>query len=293
MIIIDDEEIIAAMSYKSNRNWTLPALSLNLQASNSGTGVLAQNKTMYVSYQLANTGTTGFTTALPCQKYAKITNTTNASRDIQFRIEDTNLLPYMRKVEDVSYDGRGFYADTLQVLYQIVDEEDTRPDPDAWTAVNFTTTAITETLNATINPTNYTGGTFALDNQNPTANGFTLTTGTTGTVFSMISQLSLPLQANPEQLQFGDERFFYGNLSTYIGATIYKTIFDIRLNPSYFTSTTNVTRSTDPSTNPPNLRVSEVGIYDSSKNLVMIAKLSQPVALVAGQTIMLELSMDF
>jgi hypothetical protein len=28
IIVIDDEEVIAAMSYKSNRNWTLPAPKL-------------------------------------------------------------------------------------------------------------------------------------------------------------------------------------------------------------------------------------------------------------------------
>jgi hypothetical protein len=295
VITLHDEELVSAMSYKSNRNWTLPALALNLQAPSTGTGILEQNKVMYVTYQLANTGTTGYTTSLPCQKYAKILNSTNASKDIQFRIEDINLLPYMRKVEDSGYDGRGFYANELQIIYQIVDEDHTRPDPDAWSAINFTTTAITETLNATINPTNYTGGAFALDNQNPTANGFSIsnTTASGGSLFSMISDLSLAPQSNPEYLQFGDERFFYGNINTYIGATIYKTIFKISLDYNYFSGTTNSTRSTDMTTNPPNLRVSELAIYDSDKNLVMIGKLSQPVALVAGQTIMIEASMDF
>jgi hypothetical protein len=98
---------------------------------------------------------------------------------------------------------------------------------------------------------------------------------------------------DPTDLQFGDERFFYGNLTTYIGATIYKTIFDIRVNASQFNTTSNPSRSTDAATNPPTIKVSEVGIYDSSKNLVCIGKLSTPVPLTEGNTIMLELSMDF
>ncbi len=36
-----------------------------------------------------------------------------------------------------------------------------------------------------------------------------------------------------------------------------------------------------------------VQIYDSNKNLVVIGKISQPIALVAGETIMIELSIDF
>ena len=99
--------------------------------------------------------------------------------------------------------------------------------------------------------------------------------------------------SSPSNLQFGDERFFYGNLETFIGATIYKTIFDIRVNTSQFNSTSNPTRSTDDSTNPPNIKVSEVGVYDSNQNLVCIGKLSKPVALIAGNTIMLELAIDF
>ena len=97
----------------------------------------------------------------------------------------------------------------------------------------------------------------------------------------------------PTYLQFGDERFFYGNLETFIGATIFKTIFDVRINSSEFDTTSNPTRSTNPATNPPNIKVTEVGIYDSASNLVCIGKLSQPVALTPGNTIILELSMDF
>jgi hypothetical protein len=113
------------------------------------------------------------------------------------------------------------------------------------------------------------------------------------TTFNLISLLNLPPTVSPEKLQFGDERFFYGNLSTYIGATIYKTIFDIRVNSSQFNATTNPTRSSDTTVNPPNIKISEVGIYDTDKNLVCIGKLSTPVALTNGNTIMLELSMDF
>jgi len=70
-------------------------------------------------------------------------------------------------------------------------------------------------------------------------------------------------------------------------------IFDIRVFSGLFNTTTNPTRSTDPSTNPPNIKISEVGIYDSNNNLVCIGKVSRPVALEVGNTIMLELSMDF
>jgi hypothetical protein len=58
-------------------------------------------------------------------------------------------------------------------------------------------------------------------------------------------------------------------------------------------ATTNPTRSKDSTTNPPAIKVSEVGIYDANKNLVCIGKLSKPIPLSPNNTIMLELSIDF
>jgi hypothetical protein len=289
-IVIHDDEIVAAMSYKSNRNWTLPKLSAFLSAPTGGTstGVLEVNKTIYLTYALDNTSATGLTTTLPCQKYIKITNNTSGTKDVSFKISDVDLLPYMRKVESASYDGYGFYATNFKLLYQIVDGINDRPDAGSWKVYDFTTTSLTSVANQTINPT-------SLENQTPTANGFVLTNaiGSASTTFDITVPLSMAPNTNSDLLQFGDERFFYGNFNTFIGATIYKTLFDIRINSSQFTKTTNPTRSQQASTNPPDIKVSEVGVYDSNSNLVVIGKLSEPVRLLAGNTIMLELSLDF
>jgi hypothetical protein len=134
----------------------------------------------------------------------------------------------------------------------------------------------------------------ALENQDSIANSFILTSAIniSATTFDITQSLSMAANLTPSLLQFGDERFFYGNLETYIGATIYKTIFDIRVNSNQYNQTTNTTRSSNPSTNPPNIKISEVGIYDSNKELIIIGKLSTPVSLT-NNTIMLELSLDF
>jgi len=296
MIVFDDDEIVAAMSYKSNRNWTLPPLAANIIAPSGGTstGVLEPNQTIYLTYSLENTAVTGLTSSLPCQYYIKVTNNTSVGKDIAFRIAETDLLPYMRKIEDVGYDGYGFYANSFKLLYQIVDDSTARPDPSDWKVYDFTSTGITTTSNATIDPV-------LLENQTPGSVDCGISTGfvldlikdSGSTSFDLYSLLNMAPSNQPSYLQFGDERFFYGNLQTFIGATIYKTIFDIRINGAQFNTTTNPTRSTDLATNPPTIRVTDVGIYDSSQNLVCIGKLSTPVKLTAGNTIMLELSLDF
>ncbi len=290
VVVIHDDELVAAISYKSNRNWTLPSLAATIASPSGGTstGVLGINETIYLSYSLKNTATTGLTTSLSTQNYVKVTNNSSSPKDIAFRISEVDLLPYMRKYEDVNYDGLGFYANKFNLIYQIVTDPNTRPEPGSWKAYDFTSTLITTNSGETIDPK-------LLENQSPALTGFILDSikDSGATTFDITQSLNMAPNVSPDALQFGDERFFYGNLTTFIGATIYKTIFDIRVNSGQFNATDNPTRSTDLSTNPPNIKMSEVGIYDANKNLVCIGKLSTPVALVAGNTIMIELSMDF
>lgn len=288
IVVIHDDEIIAAISYKSNRNWTLPALSANLIAPSGTTvGILPSNHYMWLTYTFENTSGSGLTTTLPCQKYTIMANNTSGPKDVQFKISNVDLLPYMRKIEDPSYDGLGFSAKEFKVLYQII-SGDTRPVADAWKVHDFTNTLITGSLGETIDPV-------LLENQNPTALNFKLDTATTvsDNTFSIIDSLSMAPNTNSSILQFGDERFFYGNIDTYIGANIYKTIFRLSVSADLFKYTSNPTRSSDPTTNPPVIKVTECGIYDNMGELVMIGKFSRPVKLNQGNTVLFELSMDF
>jgi len=290
-MIINDDEIVAATSYKSNRNWTLPPLKAKLVSSASGTtgGVLNIGKTMYITYTFENTTGTGLTTTLPCQYYTKLENNTSSSKDVEFNIDGLDLLPYMRKEEKGTYDGMGFSARNFKVLYQIVDEDIIRPSSNAWKVYDFTSTAITSGATETIDPK-------LLEIQNPTINGFLIdgTVSGASTTFSIMGTESLNMASNtePNNLQFGDERFFYGNLKTYIGATIFKTIFNINISADDFKTTSNITRP-DSLADPADIRVTEIGIYDNDNALVMIGKLSKPVKLTAGNTVMLELAIDF
>lgn len=289
MVVLTDDELIAAISYKSNRNWTLPPLSATLKAPNSGSGggVLDVAETMWLTYVLDNDTVSGLTSTLPCQKYAKIYNNTSAKKDIEFKISDVDLLPYMRKEELSDYDGLGWSARNFKLLYQITTDNN-RPSPDAWKYHDFTTTGLTATSGATISPT-------ILENQNPTILGFSLSYANSATdkTYSIMSSLGMAHNSNHDTLQFGDERFFYGNLETYIGANIYKTTFNITVPESYYRYSSNPTRSSNTSNYVPNIRISEVGIYDTAGDLVMIGKLSVPVKLENGRAVTIEMSMDF
>lgn len=292
IVVIDNEELIAGMSYKSNRNYTLPDLAAELLTPVSGncTGVLKAGESLYLTYWLENvgTGTTGTTTVttpiLPCQRYTVIDNKTNTDKDVQFRIGNLNELPYMRKRENVNYDGFGFFADTFKVLAQVVDKTtQNRPLSSNWKVIDFTSTNITVNSGETISP-------LLFENQNPNTTGFILTGSlyTGGTTFNLGNELDMSSSSYYGKMTLGDERLFYGNLRTHIGATIYKTLFNITVDGASIASTSNSTFEFGD-----DRYVSEIGILDNNQNLVLVGKLSRPIRISDSTTASIELTIDF
>jgi hypothetical protein len=72
-------------------------------------------------------------------------------------------------------------------------------------------------------------------------------------------------------LNFGDEYYFYGNLETDISATIYEMKYLINLGRNQFTDTSNPTWTKGTKS-----YVTEIGLYDSNKDLIVISKLQSP-----------------
>ena len=83
--------------------------------------------------------------------------------------------------------------------------------------------------------------------------------------------LNLPLNGETNKLNFGDEYFFYGNLATDISATIYEMRYLINLGRNQFTNTSNPTWTSDTTS-----YITEIGLYNSSKDLMVVSKLQSP-----------------
>ena len=101
-------------------------------------------------------------------------------------------------------------------------------------------------------------------------------------------ELDLPKGENYGKLNFGDERLFYGNLRTFIGATIYKTLFTINVDGAQLPTSCNTSYTLGE-----DRFISEVGILDSEGNLVMVGKLSRPIRIADSSTASIELTIDF
>ena len=260
IVIIDDEEIIAAMSYKANRNWTLPAPQLSLLTPNScftgttTTGILNnEGDRLWVTYRF---DTTGFTDSLHCNYYSKISGpiktTTSISQNVAVRFGDE--FPFMG--DDPL---TGFTATEMKLLVQKV-SGDTKPTSTAWREIDVTDQL--NLVNGYIPVSEITSQVFQISLEDYTG----------ATIYTLGNYIDLPTLNEPNVLNFGDEYFFYGNLETDIQATIYEMKYLINLGQNQFTSSSNPSFVTG--SNP---YITEIGLYDSNKDLIVISKLQSPV----------------
>jgi len=271
IVIIDDEELIAALSYKSNRNWTLPASTLSLTPPNScGTqvseflGVLTEStQTMYVSYILKNTSS-GATNSLHCNYYSSILGPnvncgTPGSQNVAVRFGgEFNCLNQITTKTLTE----GYVANTFQIICQVVKNGE-RPESDKWRIINYTSQLSASTINGYITQSGLTGNTFIISK----------TLYDAAPYYRLNDNIKLPtINQSGQTLNFGDEYYFYGSLETDIQATIYEMRYKMNLGQAEFQRSSNPTWSSGITP-----QISEIGLYDSEFNLMIVSKLQSPV----------------
>jgi hypothetical protein len=169
IIIIEDQELLSVMSYKANRNWTLPTPKLTLTEpgvcpGSNLSGALENNEAIHVSYLFFDTeGITG----LHCENYTTIMNDTGTVKDIIFEFpQDSNNPNYSEfsyLMDFINTDGYGYRAGGVLMLWQKTPLT-VKPIPSDW---NF------------LNINNFIGGSGCLNNSITLCNNFELKNETT------------------------------------------------------------------------------------------------------------------
>lgn len=264
IVVIDDDELIAAMSYKSNRNWTLPAPKLSLLTPNT---CLPNNQTaegimtlpeerMWVTYRF---DCDNFTESLHCNYYSVIngpdTGCTSTSQNVAIRFGSE--FPFL---QDGSVSG--FSANGMKILCQKV-IGNVRPDPTKWRMIDVTSDLTPTLSNGYITLQGLTGTTFEINLANYNA-------AATPT-YNLSNYIDIPTVGQTDIMNFGEEFYFYGNLQTDIEATIYEMKYLVTLGRNQFTNTTNPTWTSGTTS-----YVSEIGLYNQEKELMIISKLQSP-----------------
>jgi hypothetical protein len=268
IVVIDDEEIIAAMSYKSNRNWTLPAPKLSLLTPNtcspSSTStqclVTSFNQNVWVTYRFDSTG---FTDSLHCNYYSNIRADNTVITDpknvavrfgSEFKFLNQPLNTY------TSADLSGYSANSMKLLVQVT-TGDNRPLSTNWKEIDVTSELTGSSINGYITMSGITGTTFQIDK----------TMYDSAPTYNLETYIDIPENGQTDYLNFGDEYYFYGNLETDISATIYEMKYLVNLGRNQFTNTSNPTWMSGTTS-----YVTEIGLYNSQKDLMVVSKLQSP-----------------
>jgi hypothetical protein len=231
--------------------------------------------TAFITYVLIPNGlqTTGnYSQAIHCNYIKKIDlgSADPYVQEIRFNFPNKNDFKFLAKDTIVTNTlGTGFTANKIHAIVQIVDNapftsyDDVKPDPIKWKQFDVTNQVSGYT----------TGNTFFLTPDNITSTVFkvSLLSYTNSSIFIPYNLDYLDYSNN--ELPFGEETYFFGNVSSGIKADVYTTDININLPLNEFNSSTNKTWDGDET-----VYISEIGIYDSNKNLVAIGKLNDPVA---------------
>lgn len=270
---IDDQELVSAMSYKSNRNWTLPKINVALESSLDG--VIDGTQTMYISYLL--TSNTGYTTGLHCN-YIVCANFDELGGDCppsdvkSLRLTFPSEFPFLE-----TSGGTGWYADKLYALVQRT-STGTNPLSNGWRLIDLTSSIDSHIVGDRINNINLQNSSFNI------TNNLYINSATT---YNLHDYINIPLITEPNLLQFGDERFFYGNVMTKGVTTKYRTKFNFTVSPTEFNTSINPTYPGSGK----NIHISEVGVY-SGVDLVAIGKMNVPIEKTTTSTVIIEMAFD-
>lgn len=265
LITFDDDELVAVMNGKSNRNWTLPAPRLSLVSpytmdntlSNNDGVLSAQTQNMWVTYRFNNSGDTN---SLHCNYYSKISGPTSACTDNSQNVILSlgNEFAFLQTTAGTL--PSGYSANEMMVLAQITTGS-TIPDPKQWKEIDINYQISGTSVGGFISPSGLTGTTIQI----------TLNDYDNAPIYDLSDYIDLVQNSSTGvTYNFGDDYYFYGTMETDIQASIYVMNYKCNLGQSQFQNSTNPTWTGGTP------YVTEVGLYDSNKNLMVISKIQSP-----------------
>jgi len=303
IIVITDQELLQSLTFKSNRNYTLPYLVLDTSSapkypltSTEATPFIKSGYTYFVTYltesnYLYTSGSSyGYPYSMPCGYYAQLNGSLAApNSDLYLKVNfPVNAFPYMRNSIGMdSYSGTGWNANKVQFLINKVDLN-TNPnvnvdtlDPSAWRLIS--TSAGGNGV--------YSGGSTTIDALQLQGNSFIISQEDydSGTTYSMTGAYSAFTQ-NMDYLTFGDEYIFYGNIKTGIRATVYKSIITAVMPDIQYNTTTNQSFDSAVDTD---IYFTEVAVLNNLGEVVAVGKPTEPIKKNINRYLAVQLEIDF
>jgi hypothetical protein len=269
IVVFDDQEIISTLDYKSNRNFTLGAPSVNL-ISNLNYNSLNQNfltqdrvnKTFHITYALVSDETNLNHNYLPCNYVLKI-NTGNVPSNLSIKFSPTSFNFMSNDTNDFKLK---FNAKKLKILLQET-EIGELPQHDLWREIDVTSQVTGSTL---INPTTLRNNLIVINNDDfENSNLFDLE--------NLMGVNYLGDTTSVSVTKFGETVPFQGSIKLVRGTDIEQMNFLVNLPSTQFLTTQNPTYVSG------SKKITEVCLLDDAKNVLVIAKIAKPIERIGTQ----------
>jgi hypothetical protein len=240
-------------------------------------------KTVFVTYNFEGAPYSGGTSlglneSLHCNYIQRLETDTLTGKDLNFFFPQ-NEFPFINDMTGGT--GFGWSATKINALVQVVDGTGSTVTAPSqfWKKIDVTDQLVGHTMGSAISQnslqTTVFKVTFAQVNSAP---------------YYDLAYLSIPtsLSGDTNRLGFGEEVFFFGNVKTDIGATVYTTDIAIQLPLGEYNSTTNPTWDGVSS-----VYISEVGLFNESSELLAAGKFNYPVQKDSTKFRTILFSLDF
>lgn len=255
IVVIEDQELLMALSYKSNRNFTLPEHKAIKQPVNIVPNNITNASTLlpvnsdvevYVSYLLQNE--TDGIYFYPQSYVKKLTAEVDDDYDVAFSIGG-----------ELDFIDNEIEINKIYALVQRV--EDGVLKSDQWRKIDVTNKLTTMTTSR-IMTTDLVNLRIPISYDEFINSPF----------FYLHNDIGYPSVGEEENLLVGDEFMLFGDMRGTGGHTVFESNFQVKLTQGQFLKSLNPTWD-----DTKNLYISEVGLYDLDKKLVSISKISIPM----------------
>lgn len=237
--------------------------------------------TVFFSYMLANepvVGYTGYSSAIHCNYINKVYLENLINKDVNIYFNDINDFNFL-----TTSGGTGYHANKIYMVIQLVENapfdslEEVKPESDKWKKFDVTDQITDYVSGQRISPLDLVSAVFKVP----------LSIYDSGDTYNL-NYLNYPDVNNVDDLCFGSEEVFLGNIETDIEASVYTTDLSINLPLNQFNSTTNKTWD-----NLSEVYITEVALYNENKEMVAIGKFNNPIKKDSTISRTIEFNIDF
>jgi hypothetical protein len=235
---------------------------------------MAAGYTVFFSYLLesdsGNTTGFGYSTAIHCNYINQIYLDNITNKEVNIYFNDVDDFKFLSTTGDT-----GYTINKIYILVQLINNSlysnlsDVKPTSNEWKKYDVTTQISGYTSGQLLSAIDLSSVVFKVPLYLYYNETLMPTYDLSYLNYPLVSQTGTTALDTP--LCFGDEQYFIGNVTTDIQAVAYTTDLVINLPINEFNSSTNESWDQD------KVYITEIGLYDSNKNLVAIGKLNNPL----------------